>query len=103
MKTDRARLLFLGVCTALAVTLALLVAELPPSWRDAAILWLIVGCPFTFALPRLWRGYVQLQLEAMARAPQQRPAVATKGAGERDRGELRVVEVAKGEHGRRML
>lgn len=103
MRVDRGKLVFLGVVAALAVGLALLIAELPKDWQSVAILWVLIGLPFLFAVLRLWRGYVQLQLEAMARAPQQLPAALGGVGAERDRRELKVVEVGQGEHGRRML
>lgn len=103
-RIDRGKLAFLAIVALCAAAIAALLAELPMSWRTAAILWLLVGLPLTVAVLRVWRGYVTLQLEAMARAPQQRPSVATtQGVGGRERRELRVVEAAKGEHGRRML
>jgi hypothetical protein len=103
MRVDRGKLVFLGVVTALAVGLVLLIAELPKDWQSVAILWVLIGLPFLFAVLRVWRGYVQLQLEAMARAPQQQPPAGLGGAGEGDRRELKVVEVSKADHGRRML
>jgi len=103
VKVDRGKLVFLGVVAVLAVGLVLLIAELPKDWQSVAILWVLIGLPFLFAVLRVWRGYVQLQLEAMARAPQQQTPAGLGGAGEGDRRELRVVEVSKGEHGRRML
>lgn len=103
MKVDRAKLLFLGVVAALGVGLVLLIAELPNDWQGVAILWVLIGLPFLFAVLRVWRGYVTLQLEAMARAPQQRPPAGLGGVGESDRGELRVVEGSDGHHGRRLL
>lgn len=103
MKVDRAKLLFLGVVAALGVGLVLLIAELPNDWQGVAILWVLIGLPFLFAVLRVWRGYVTLQLEAMARAPQHRPPAALGGVGERDRRELRVVEGSDGHHGRRLL
>ena len=103
MRVDRGKLLFLGVVAALAVGLVLLIAELPKDWQSVAILWVLIGLPFLFAVLRVWRGYVTLQLEAMARAPQQQLQAHLGGAGEGDRRELKVVEVGQGEHGRRML
>jgi len=102
VKVDRGKLLFLGVVAALGVGLVLLIAQLPKDWQSVAILWVLIGLPFLFAVLRVWRGYVTLRLEAMARAPQ--PSVATtRGVGERDRRELKVVEVGQGEHRRRLL
>lgn len=105
MRVDRGKLLFLGVVATLGGGLVLLIAQLPEDWQDAAILWVLIGLPFLFAVLRVWRGYVTLQLEAMARAPQQQqPSMATThGAGEGDLRELKVVEVGQGEHGRRLL
>jgi len=102
VKVDRAKVVFFGAVGLCAGAIVALLGKLPPSWQTAAILWLLIGAPLTFAVLRIWRGYVQMQLEAMARAPQQRPP-ASLGAGERDRGELRVVESSDGHHGRRLL
>ncbi len=101
-RIDGAKMAFLGAVGLCAGAIAALLAELPPTWRTASILWLLIGAPLTFAVMRLWRGYVQMQLEALARAPQQPPA-AWGGVGGHDRPELRVVKGSDGQAGRRLL
>jgi len=101
-RIDGAKVVFLGAVGLCAGAIVALLWELPETWRTAATLWLLIGLPLTLAVLRVWRGYVTLQLEAMARAPQQRPP-ASLGVGERDRDELRVVEGSDGHHGRRLL
>lgn len=101
-RTDGAKIAFLAIVGLCAGAIVALLWELPETWRTAAILWLLVGLPLTLAGLRVWHGYVTLQLEAMARAPQHRPP-ASLGVEECDRGELRVVEGSDGHHGRQLL
>lgn len=102
-RTDRGKLAFLTIVAALAGGLVLLLAKMPEHLRTGAILWMLIGWPMTFAVLRLWRGYVTMHLADLERRP---PPVITStvpGAKQQGRAELRVVQVSDGEHERHLL
>ena len=105
MTADRAKLVFLGAVTVCAAGFVLLIYQLPMNLRDAVILWVIFGLPTLFFISRVYRGFVQITLERLSKAPQQ-PPVITSGVGDRGHQgghELRIITGTDGKRGRRLL
>ncbi len=102
MSTDRAKAVFLGAVGLCAGGFVLLIAKLPTNLRDAAILWVIFGLPVLFFVLRVYRGYMQVTMERIAKEPQQLPPVITRGVGERGH-ELHVITGTDAKHERRLL
>jgi hypothetical protein len=103
MTVNRAKTVFLSAVALCAGGFVLLIAKLPTSLRDGVILWVIFGLPVLFFALRVYRGWVQVTMERIAKEPQQ-PPPAPFGVGEHDRGhELRIIAGTDAKRERRLL
>ena len=103
MKVDRAKAVFLGAVGLCAGGFVLLIWQLPTSLRDAAILWSLFGLPVLFFALRVYRGWVQVTMERIAKEPQQPPPAPPIGRGS-DRGHgLQIITGTDAKGERRLL
>lgn len=102
MKVDRAKLAFLAAVGLCAAAIGALLAELPETWRTAAILWLLCGVPSLLFVLRVWQGYCSMVLADLARSTRERPAAPSRAGGQQGAAELHVIETSDG-GGRRLL
>jgi len=103
VSADRAKAVFLGAVGLCAGGFVLLIAKLPTNLRDAAILWVIFGLPVLFFVLRVYRGYMQVTMERIAKEPQQPPPAPPIGRGS-DRGHgLQIITGTDAKGERRLL